>query len=143
MKLFDFVKTAQQKVEGLQKKAEAITEKYKSDPSAAFSDMVKTKASEKKEKIKQPKPSKPDRSIEGITKQILAARDNIVKNGYTHYEFIANRDCCDVCARLNGKHFHVSKLKIGVNAPPMHEGCRCSIAAWVDDKEYEAWLNSL
>ena len=272
MKLFDFVKTAQEKVEGFQKKTEAMTEKYKSDPLAALSSMAKAK--EIQEKPKQPKEKKqksnkanslkeqiislfytdypeipyisndrnhewiemattfpktvpvqkammvrykdgllpghvymlywlrkytnkkvpayfeykyginfetekaflfqrgfldstdkptekgidvilkhpevianhapkPDRSIEGITKQILAARDNIVKNGYTQYEFMANHDCCDVCARLNGKHFPLSKLKPGVNAPPLHEGCRCSIAAWVDSEKYEKWLNSL
>ena len=86
---------------------------------------------------------KPDRSIEGISKQILAARDSLIRNGFTEYEFMANRDCCSVCARLNGKHFPVAQLKIGVNAPPMHEGCRCAISAYEDDAEYEKWLNSL
>jgi hypothetical protein len=87
--------------------------------------------------------TKPDRSIEGISKQILAARDNIIRNGFEEYTFIANRDCCEICKRLDGKHFRVSSLKIGVNAPPMHEGCRCSISAHSDDKEYRKWLNSL
>lgn len=86
---------------------------------------------------------KTDRSIEGISKQILAQRDSIVKNGFKQYEFIAGRDCCEKCAALNGKHFRVSAMKIGVNAPPMHEGCCCSIAAWEDDAEYEAWLDSI
>ena len=87
--------------------------------------------------------TKPDRSIEGISKQILAERDSLIRNGFTEYEFMANRDCCSVCARLNGKHFPVAQLKIGVNAPPMHEGCRCAISAYEDDAEYEKWLNSL
>jgi hypothetical protein len=88
-------------------------------------------------------PKKSDLSIDGISQQILAAKENLVRNGFKQYEFIANRGCCAACAALDGKHFPVSKLKIGVNAPPMHEGCRCSIAAYEDDADYEAWLNSL
>lgn len=86
---------------------------------------------------------KPDRSIEGISKQILAARDSMLRNGFTEYEFMANRDCCAICARLNGKHFPIARLQIGVNAPPMHEGCRCSICSYEDDAKYEYWINSL
>lgn len=75
--------------------------------------------------------------------QTIAQRDSMKRNGFTEYEFIANRGCCSVCGELNGKHFPISKLKIGVNAPPMHEGCCCSIAAYSDRDEYEQWLNSL
>ena len=75
------------------------------------------------------------------TKQILNLRDNIRKNGFDEYEYIANRNCCNICAALNGKHFPLSEFKIGVNAPPMHEGCTCSIAAYSDRSEYEAWLD--
>lgn len=85
---------------------------------------------------------KPDLSIQGISKQILAARDNMLKNGFTEYEFIANHDCCSVCARLNGKHFPIAKLEIGVNAPPMHDGCKCSVSSYENDSEYEAWLDN-
>lgn len=31
----------------------------------------------------------------------------------------------------------------GKNAPPMHPNCRCSIAAYEDSEEYEAWLDYL
>jgi SPP1 gp7 family putative phage head morphogenesis protein len=81
------------------------------------------------DKHTQPKPS---RRVEDISGQILAARDNILANGFKKYEFIANSNCCEVCAKLDGKHFPVSKLNIGVNAPPMHEGCSCAIAAYED-----------
>ena len=75
--------------------------------------------------------------------QILALCESFKRNGFKEYEFIANKNCCKECAALNGKHFPVSKLKIGVNAPPLHDGCRCSIAAYDDDDEYEAWLDHL
>ena len=83
----------------------------------------------------------PKRSIEYISSQIIAQRDSLLRNGFKRYEFIANSDCCSVCGELNGKHFSLQKLEIGVNAPPMHEGCSCSIAAWSDRREYEEWLN--
>lgn len=88
-------------------------------------------------------PPKPDRSIEGISKQTLQQRDSFIKNDIKEYSFLANTGCCEKCAQLHGKHFPVKSLKIGENAPPMHEGCRCSIAAYLDRKEYEKWLNSL
>lgn len=86
---------------------------------------------------------KPDRSIEGANSQTLAQRDSFIRNGFKKYTFIANKDCCEICAKLDGKHFSVSSLKMGVNAPPMHEGCSCSIAAYSDREEYDKWLNSL
>lgn len=117
MGLFDFLTKAQDKINELQKR---INE------------------SQSKNTIKTTSPAKPD-----STDQIIAQRDSFIRNGFAEYEFIANRDCCDVCRNLNGKHFPVRKLAIGVNAPPMHEGCRCSIAAYSNRKEYDEWLNSL
>lgn len=84
--------------------------------------------------IEKHTPPKPDRSVEGITKQILKQRDSICRNGFKEYTFIANSGCCAECQKLHNKHFPVSKFKIGVNAPPMHEGCRCSIAAYSERK---------
>ncbi len=86
---------------------------------------------------------KPDLSIDGISAQIIKQRDSMKKNGFKHYVIVASKNCCDVCAAMNGKHFPVSDLVIGVNAPPMHDGCRCSISAWEDPDEYEAWLDHL
>lgn len=87
--------------------------------------------------------AKPDCSIEGISKLILAQLNNIKTNGCKEYEFIANRDCCSVCGELNKKHFPVKQFKIGVNAPPMHEGCRCSIAGYEDEEEFKRWFAAL
>lgn len=90
--------------------------------------------------MSSPKQSRPAISA---ADQIMEQRDSLIRNGFSKYQFIANRDCCSVCGELNGKHFPVKKLQIGVNAPPMHEGCRCSISGYSDRKEYEEWLNSL
>ena len=75
--------------------------------------------------------------------QTEAQKQSFERNGFEHYEFIANRDCCPICNGLDGKHFRVDKMMPGENAPPMHPHCRCSTAAWVDDEEYEAWLDYL
>jgi SPP1 gp7 family putative phage head morphogenesis protein len=75
--------------------------------------------------------------------QTEAQKQSFERNGFEHYEFIANRDCCPICNGLDGKHFEVEKLMPGENAPPMHPNCRCSTAAWEDDEEYEAWLDYL
>ena len=93
--------------------------------------------------IEKHSPPKPERNIEGISKQTLSQRDSFIRNGFKKYTFIANKDCCEICAKLDGKRFSVSSLKIGVNAPPMHEGCSCAIAAYSDRSEYDKWLNSL
>jgi SPP1 gp7 family putative phage head morphogenesis protein len=75
--------------------------------------------------------------------QTEAQKQSFERNGFEHYEFIANRGCCPICNGLDGKHFEVAKMMPGENAPPMHPHCRCSTAAWEDDEEYEAWLDFL
>lgn len=75
--------------------------------------------------------------------QTEAQKESFLRNGFEEYEFIANGDCCDICASLDGKHFKVEKMMPGENAPPIHPNCRCSTAAWMDDEEYEAWLDFL
>lgn len=43
------------------------------------------------------------------------------------YIFVAtlDKETCSICGKLDGKEFDESDKKIGVNYPPMHEGCRC------------------
>ena len=119
MGIFDLLDTAKlkatAKIEAIQKKIEKSAEQLTSD-----------------------KPSVPSAS-----EQTIMHRDSFIKNGFTQYEYIANKNCCEICAALDGKHFPTSKLEIGVNAPPMHDGCCCSIAAYEDDEEHEAWLDFL
>lgn len=75
--------------------------------------------------------------------QTEAQKQMFDKNGFTEYTFLALADCCDICAAINGKHFKVKDLMPGDNAPPMHPWCRCSISAYEDSEEYEAWLDFL
>ncbi|SHK80443.1 minor capsid protein [Hespellia stercorisuis] len=86
---------------------------------------------------------KPKRDKESIKKQILEQKKSLVRNGFSFYEYIACKDSCEICKRLDGKVFPISELTPGVNAPPMCDNCRCSISAREDDGDYNAWLDFL
>ena len=75
--------------------------------------------------------------------QTEAQKQSFQRNGFSLYEYIANINCCDICQGLNGKHFKVESMMPGENAAPLHPHCRCSVAAWEDSEEYEAWLDYL
>lgn len=75
--------------------------------------------------------------------QIEADMQSLIRNGYEEYRFLAQNSACSVCAALHGKHFKVADMKIGVNAPPMHPNCHCSVSAYMDRAEFDKWLDSL
>ena len=75
--------------------------------------------------------------------QTEAQKQSFIRNGFGKYTFIVNGGCCPICEGLSGKHFNVAKMMPGENAPPMHPNCRCSVAAYEDSDEYEAWLDHL
>lgn len=82
---------------------------------------------------------------ESARAQTGAQKESLERNGFEYYEYIAcgKSDVCEICKALDGKHFKVKDMTPGVNAPPMHPFCHCSIAAWEDSKEYVAWLDFL
>lgn len=74
--------------------------------------------------------------------QTEAQKQSFERNDFEKYTFLALGDACPVCKALDGKHFKVKTMMPGTNAPPMHPRCRCSVAAYEDDTEYEAWISS-
>lgn len=74
--------------------------------------------------------------------QTEAQMQSFKRNGFDEYTFLALGTACEVCKRIDGKHFQVEKANSGINMPPMHPNCRCSTSAYLDDEDYEAWLNS-
>ena len=74
--------------------------------------------------------------------QTEAQRRSYIENGFDQYTYITCGDgkVCSECKPRNGKHFNVDKMTPGDNAPPMHPLCRCSTAAYIDDKSYDEWL---
>lgn len=75
--------------------------------------------------------------------QTEAQKQSFERNGFEEYTFLALGDACPICRALDGKHFKVKKMMSGTNAPPMHPRCRCSVAAYEDSGDYEAWLDFL
>ena len=73
--------------------------------------------------------------------QTEAQRQSFLANGFEMYTFHVNHGCCAACSDLDGKHFKIKDMMPGKNAPPMHPNCRCSVSAYEDDTEYEAWLD--
>ena len=59
--------------------------------------------------------------------QIQNTLENYRQLGIKKYTFIG--DGCEICQNLNNKSFYVSDAKVGVNLPPMHIGCKCTIIA--------------
>jgi SPP1 gp7 family putative phage head morphogenesis protein len=82
--------------------------------------------------------------------QTDAQKQSFERNGFDKYIFIVNASCCDIChdvAKRKTKHgvgvYLVSEMMPGDNASPIHPHCRCSAAAYSDEKEYQEWLNYL
>ncbi len=75
--------------------------------------------------------------------QTEAQKQSFERNGFEEYTFLALGNACPICKALDEKHFKVEKMMPGTNAPPMHPRCRCSVAAYEDSDDYEAWLDFL
>ena len=73
--------------------------------------------------------------------QTDAQMKSFKKNGFGQYTFHALGNACDLCKELDGKHFNVEDGESGKNMPPMHPHCRCSTSAYMDDEDYESWLD--
>ena len=76
--------------------------------------------------------------------QTEAKKQSFIRNGFDEYVYVActKGDVCPICKGLDDKHFKVDDMMPGENAPPMHPGCHCSVAAYMDDELYEEWINS-
>ena len=75
--------------------------------------------------------------------QTEAQKQSFERNGFEEYTFLALGDACPICKALDGKHFKVKKMMPGTNASPRHPRCRCSVDAYEDSEDYEAWLDFL
>lgn len=66
----------------------------------------------------------------------IAQKDAYGELDVEEYEFVGTLDgrTCDDCGKLDGEHFPLSEISPGVNAPPMHPYCRCTICPYFDDE---------
>lgn len=74
--------------------------------------------------------------------QTAAAKKSYDRNGNDEYTFLATnpKGACEICKRLDGKHFKVVDMQPGKNAPPMHPRCHCTTAPYWNEEEFQKWL---
>lgn len=65
-------------------------------------------------------------------RKISAMLTGIILSGQDKYTYVCTEedDTCEACSALDGQMFDVDKAVEGVNLPPMHPNCRCSIAGY-------------
>lgn len=57
-----------------------------------------------------------------------AAQDSYIAAGVEESEYLAEKDCCDICREFKGKRFRTEVFP----TLPMHPNCRCTIAPIVE-----------
>ena len=76
--------------------------------------------------------------------QTDVAMNSYKRQGVERYVFLAvNRNACPICRALNNKDFAVAEAQKGENAPPIHPNCHCTTAPYIDESEYNMWLEWL
>lgn len=53
-------------------------------------------------------------------------------NGFTHMIYVTETGACPVCAPLENKAIPIDEIQIGVNQPPMHPNCYCSMYGHIE-----------
>jgi len=64
--------------------------------------------------------------------KIQSMLGSILLTGRTKYTYTCNHadSTCDNCAALNGQTFDIGDAEEGVNLPPIHPNCRCTISGY-------------
>lgn len=59
--------------------------------------------------------------------------DAAIDAGCDRYEYLGDQSgACDECSALNGQVFMFKDMAVGVNCPPAHPNCRCTILPVID-----------
>lgn len=67
----------------------------------------------------------------GLCLSSLRETKDYLSCGYEDVVFIASLDemTCPICGNLDGKKINLHSGKIGIDLPPMHKGCRCTVVS--------------
>lgn len=52
----------------------------------------------------------------------------------------SGKDACHICKEVASHPIKFKDRKVGVNFPPLHDGCRCCISI-VEPKNWDKWMN--
>lgn len=103
---------------------------------------------------------KPDRAIQAISKAMNVSKaqaGRLVMTESAYFATAAQHDCfkeldveqyeiccaldektCEICGKMDLRHFPMNDFKPGLTAPPFHPNCRCAHAPFFDDEwDYE------
>ena len=76
--------------------------------------------------------------------QTDVAMDSYKQSGVEKYVYMAvNPRACPICREIDGNVYNVADAEPAKNAPPMHPRCHCTTAPYVDESEYNMWLEWL
>ena len=76
--------------------------------------------------------------------QTDVAMDSYKASGVEKYVYMAvNPRACPICREIDGNVYDVADAEPAKNAPPMHPRCHCTTAPYVDESEYDMWLEWL
>lgn len=76
--------------------------------------------------------------------QTDVAMDSYKASGVEKYVYMAvNPRACPICREIDGNVYDVADAEPAKNAPPMHPRCHCTTAPYVDESEYNMWLEWL
>jgi len=66
----------------------------------------------------------------------LATKDSYKELGVEEFEILATLDShtSEICQKMDGKHFPLSKYRVGVTAPPFHPRCRTTTVPYFNDE---------
>lgn len=53
-------------------------------------------------------------------------------NGFTHMIYVTEPGACEICAPLENKAIPIEDIEIGMNQPPMHPNCYCSMYGHIE-----------
>lgn len=66
--------------------------------------------------------------------EIRETNDNYDVTGYYQILSVLDLSTCDICGSLDGKIFKNKDATVGINYPPFHQGCRCTVVQYFDDE---------
>ena len=72
--------------------------------------------------------------------EISAALDALDAENIQYYQVVCESkyEACDACKSLHRKKQPVSEAKEGVNLPPLHPNCRCTIGSYIESTSEES-----
>lgn len=75
-------------------------------------------------------------NTEGAYFSTLSRKNTFQELDVEEYEIVSTLDnkTSEICQDMDGKHFPVSQMKIGVNAPPFHVNCRTTTVPYFNDE---------